>query len=126
MVNISLTAIAVPEFYEVLEIFSIVGIFDHNWVDENLRWNTPDYNRVSVILLDYKNVWVPEIIMTNTSVDLDSFGEDWQLIKYPNDDSSARFPADHIKATCSMNVLYFPFDIQDCFIQVYVLGILST
>ena len=122
MVNISLTTIALQEFDEVLERFSMVGVFNLYWVDENLRWNTSDYNGVSVIHMGYENVWVPEIIMTNPSDTLDSFGEDWQLIEYSNDGSSAWHPADLIKATCSMNVLYFPFDIQDCYIEVYVWG----
>ena len=30
------------------------------------------------------------------------------------------FPADLIKATCSVNVYFFPFDIQECHIPTYV------
>ena len=121
-VDITLTAIALQEFDEVLERFSIVGIFGLSWNDVNIAWNTSDYNGVSIIYMGYKNVWVPELIMTNPSDVLDSFGEDWQLLEYSSDGTASWYPADHIKATCSMNVLYFPFDIQQCHIEVYVWG----
>ena len=115
--NVTLMAIALQEFDEVLERFSIVGIFALSWVDENMVWNTSDYNGVSIINMGYKNVWIPELIMTNPSDALDSFGEDWQLLEYSNDGIASWYPADHMKATCSMNVLYFPFDIQQCYIE---------
>ena len=60
-----------------------------------------------------KDVWVPEIILTNPSQKLDSFGKVWQLIHYDSNGGAAWFPEDLIKATC------FPFDIQGCSMELH-------
>ena len=64
--------------------------------------------------MGYKDVWVPKLIMTNPSQKLDSFGKESQLIRYDSNGIATWNPGDLIKATCSLNVRYFPFDIQEC------------
>ena len=118
-VQISLSIIALQEFDEVLEKFSVVGVFQMQWTDENMVWNTSSYSDIEYIFMGYKDVWVPEIILANPSTSLDSFGAEWQLIRYNSNGSALWFPGDLIKATCSVNVYYFPYDIQECDIQIY-------
>ena len=120
VVNISMTMIALQEFDEVLEKFSVVGVFGLHWIDENMVWDVSNYSNITSIFVGYKDVWVPEMILSNPSEKLDSFGEDWQLIRYTSNGRAEWFPGDLIKATCSINVYYFPFDIQECHIEVYV------
>ena len=67
--------IALQEFDEVLERFSIVGIIVIQWTDENLLWNPADYGGISVTNFGYKEVWVTELIMDNPSEKIDSFGK---------------------------------------------------
>ena len=62
--------------------------------------------------MSYKDVWVPEIILTNPSSKLDSFGKEWQLLRYFANGYAYWYPADLVKATCSLNVRYFPFDME--------------
>ena len=119
-VRVGLAAIALQEFDEVLEKFSIVGVFELRWQDENMVWNPANYSGINNTVLGYEDVWVPELILTNPSDKLDSFGKDWQVIRFTSDGWAEWFPADLIKATCSVNVYYFPFDIQECKIETYV------
>ena len=119
-VSVALVAIALQEFDEVLEKFSIVGAFELRWQDENMVWNPANYSGISDTVLGYEDVWVPELILTNPSDKLDSFGKDWQVIRFYSDGWAEWFPAGLIKATCSVNVYYFPFDIQECKIETYV------
>ena len=125
-VQMGLTIIALQEFDEVLEKFSVVGVFHMQWKDENLVWDTSIYSDIEYIFMGYKDVWVPEIILTNPSMSLDSFGAEWQLIRYSSNGSASWFPGDLIKATCSVNVYYFPYDIQECDIQIYAWAYRST
>ena len=119
-VSVGLVAIALQEFNEVLEKFSVVGVFELRWQDENMVWDPANYSGINNTVLGYEDVWVPELILTNPSDKLDSFGKDWQTIRYYSNGMAEWFPADLIKATCSVNVYYFPFDIQGCDIETYV------
>ena len=59
--------IALQEFDEVLEWFSIVGIIVIQWTDENLIWNPADYGGINVTNFGFKEALVPELIMINPS-----------------------------------------------------------
>ena len=121
-IQVHLSAIAIQEFDEVLEKFSVVGVLALNWKDENMVWDAEDYGGTMSVFVGYKDVWVPEIILSNPSEKLDSFGKEWQLIRYSPDGTANWYPGDLIKSTCSIDVRYFPFDIQECDMEFYVWG----
>ena len=119
-VSVGLDVYALQEFDEVLERFSVVGIFYLGWQDESMMWDPANYSGINNTVLGYEDIWKPELILTNPSDKLDSFGKDWQVIKINSNGQVLWFPADLIKSTCSVNVYYFPFDIQECKIETYV------
>ena len=125
-VFIQLSAIAIQEFDEVLERFSIAGAFIVYWKDDNIDWKPSDYGGVTTVFMGYSDVWVPEIILTNPSEKLDSYGKAWQKIRYDSTGVANWTPGDLIKATCSINVRYFPFDIQHCDLELFTWGYLAS
>ena len=84
--------VALQDFDEVLERFSVVGAFLLSWTDENMVWDVSNYGDITTVFVGYKHVWVPEIILTNPSEKLDSFGKDWQLIWYSSNGTAQWFP----------------------------------
>ena len=121
-VHLMMTIISLQEFNEVLERFSVAGGFSLYWVDESMVWDENDYNNITSVFMGYKEMWVPELILTNPSQELDSYGKDWQLIRYDSWGYAYWMPADLIKATCFLDMSYFPFDIQECSMDFYVWG----
>ena len=122
VVDIMLYVGALQEFDEVLERFSLVTVLSLSWTDERLTWNSSDYGEISTTFFGYKEVWVPELILTNPSEKIDSFGKDWHRIRYRSDGKAAWKPGSLVHATCSVNAYYFPFDIQECFLDLFVFG----
>ena len=112
--------VAIQDFDEVKEQFSVTGVFFLHWIDQNMKWNKEDYGNITSVMMGYKDVWVPEIILTNPSQKLDSFGKEWQVIRYLSYGFATWYPADLIKATCSLDLRYFPFDIQECSMELYI------
>ena len=112
--------VAIQDFDEVKEHFSVTGAFFLYWIDQNMNWKKENYGNITSVMMSYKDVWVPEIILTNPSQKLDSYGKEWQLIRYTSNGVATWYPADLIKAACSLDVRYFPFDIQDCSMEVYI------
>ena len=112
--------VAIQDFDEVKEHFSVTGVFFLHWIDQNMKWEKEDYGNITSVMMGYKDVWVPEIILTNPSQKLDSYGKEWQLIRYTSNGIATWYPADLIKATCSLDLRYFPFDIQECSMELYI------
>lgn len=125
-VYVSLAVIAIQEFDEVLERFSVAGALFLVWNDQNMVWDDKDYDGVDTVFTGYKQVWVPELILTNPSEKLESFGKEWQLIRYDSNGWASWTPGDLIKATCSIDVRYFPFDTQECSLVMYTWGYLTN
>ena len=121
-VDITLYLIALQEVDEVLERFSFVGAFKTTWKDDKLVWNPSDYGGITSVMMNYEDVWVPEISILNPSEKLDSFGKDWQDIRYHFNGTSIWWPGDYIKVACTFNVYYFPYDVQTCSVNVYIWG----
>ena len=80
IVLVGLDAIALQEFDEALGKFSVVGVIELIWQDENMIWDPAIYSGINYTVLGYSDVWKPEIILTNPSDMLDSLGKDWQVI----------------------------------------------
>ena len=120
-VNITMAVSALQEFDEVLQRFSVVSLFFLSWKDDNMVWNRT-LTGIESVMMGYKDVWIPEIILTNPSAKLDSFGKEWQLLRYDSNGLGSWYPGDLVKATCSLDVRYFPFDIQECSIEMYAWG----
>ena len=123
-VHFDFSLVAIQDFDEVHETISITGIFGLYWIDENFRWNTANanYSSIPYVYMGYNEVWVPELILTNPSQKLDSFGKEWQIIRYNATGLAQWYPADLIKATCSLDLRYFSFDIQKCTLEYYIWG----
>ena len=122
VVDVKLFVGALQEFDEVLERISLVTVFHLTWTDENLTWNASDYDGINTTFFGYKEVWVPEIFLTNPSEKIDSFGKEWHSIRYNSDGKAVWEPGTLIEAACSVNAYYFPFDIQECYLELLIWG----
>ena len=121
-VDIALKMIALQEFDEVQEKFSFVGVIRIQWKDVRMMWSMSNYSGIETLVMGYRHVWLPEIILSNPSEKMDSLGDDWQLIRYGANGKAKWHPQTLFKATCPINAYYFPFDIQKCCVDVYAWG----
>ncbi|XP_062607795.1 acetylcholine receptor subunit alpha-1-A-like [Saccostrea cucullata] len=89
--------------------------FQMNWTDINLSWNPEEYDDVQLIHLKHDQIWKPDIIMYNS------------IESSTGSSSSTNIPINYkgqaiwwsrwiFKSTCLMDIRYFPFDVQECFL----------
>ncbi|XP_062589897.1 acetylcholine receptor subunit alpha-like isoform X2 [Saccostrea cucullata] len=89
--------------------------FQMKWTDINLSWNPEEYDDVKVIHFNHDQIWKPDIIMYNS------------IESSTGSSSSTNIPVDYkgqaiwwsrwiFKSTCLMDIRYFPFDVQECFL----------
>ena len=117
---------SLQDLNELLERISVGGVFHLIWNDINMRWNKTIHGAVEHIFVGYKDVWLPEIILSNPSEKLHSFGQDWQLIRFDSNGWATWAPGDIITAKCNLNHRYFPFDTQTCSLDLHVWAYLAT
>ena len=126
IVYISLSIYSLQDFDELLERISVGGVFFLIWRDVNMEWNESRYGGVKNIFVGYKDIWIPEIILSNPSDKLHSYGQDWQLVRFDSKGWASWAPGDIITAKCHLNHRYFPFDTQTCSLDLHVWGYLAT
>ena len=121
-VDVSLSVVALNDIDEISEKFAVSGFFTISWYDENMIWNGWEYGGIYQLHVGYNKVWVPELILLNPTEKVKSLGEDWHKIRYYYTGLAQWFPAELIEATCSIDVYNFPFDVQECYLNLQVYG----
>ncbi|CAH1786653.1 unnamed protein product [Owenia fusiformis] len=92
---------------------SLYHILDTRWRDEYLTWNASEFGSVQSIRLPANKIWTPDLVISNyadenfndrmiTNVIVDNKGNVLWMV-----------PA-LVKTYCTLNVQYFPFDLQSC------------
>lgn len=113
---------SIQEFDEVKGMFSYVGALLVMWNDVSMRWDPAQYGGVWQVTVSYRDVWIPELILSSPSDDVESLGKNWNRIRFYADGNAMWMPADLIKSTCLVNVKNYPFDTQSCVTSFNCLG----
>ncbi|XP_050666745.1 neuronal acetylcholine receptor subunit alpha-10-like [Leptidea sinapis] len=84
------------------------------WMDHHLRWNTSDFNGISVIRLPHQRVWKPDIILyNNADPNYSSAVINTNVIVKHTGEVTWLSHGIYV-SVCDINVEQFPFDIQVC------------
>ena len=51
-------------FYDVL----CCQLLGQMWKDDNLKWNTTEFENITYIVIDAEDIWVPDVIIKNRFV----------------------------------------------------------
>ncbi|XP_022258930.1 acetylcholine receptor subunit alpha-like 1 isoform X1 [Limulus polyphemus] len=89
---------------------------EQEWNDYKLRWDPEEYGGVSKLHVPSEQIWLPDIVLYNNA---DGNYEVTIMTKatlHSNGLVIWRPPAIY-KSSCEMNVQYFPFDVQTCFMK---------
>ncbi|XP_068626749.1 neuronal acetylcholine receptor subunit alpha-3-like [Battus philenor] len=84
------------------------------WTDYHLRWNTSDFDGISVIRIPYERVWRPDIILyNNADPNYKSAVINTNVIVKHTGEVTWLSHGIYV-SVCDINVEQFPFDIQLC------------
>lgn len=97
------------------------------WVDSRLAWNPASYHGLLVTEVPPTSIWTPQLILVN------GVSENLKLKLDNGTTSCVAFTgntvvslAGQFKATCSMDLTYFPFDTQVCSLQFVNMDLRQT
>uniref|UniRef100_A0A3Q1H3T8 Neuronal acetylcholine receptor subunit alpha-7 n=1 Tax=Acanthochromis polyacanthus TaxID=80966 RepID=A0A3Q1H3T8_9TELE len=105
-VQFSFTLMQVMDVDEKNQILTTNAWLQMQWYDHYLQWNQSEYPGVKNLRFTPDQVWTPDILLYNR-YDLLSF------VCKPSSLVISAFPGIFV-STCSVDVRWFPFDIQRC------------
>ena len=115
---------SMQDYDEVSGILKMSASFILYWSDEIRNWNTTEYNGLDSIQLPIQNTWIPKIIIRNMVIEKTLYHYDNDIdikttyVKYSNTGSARLIATAVITMSCSANILLFPFDSQECEVQL--------
>ncbi|XP_062607792.1 neuronal acetylcholine receptor subunit alpha-10-like isoform X2 [Saccostrea cucullata] len=101
---------------DVLLTVTLTGIIDVNWTDPKLCWDPIKYDNITLIHLPYDQVWKADIILHN-SIDSSMKSSISTNIPISSQGQVLWWSQWIFKSTCTMDIQYFPFDVQTCFLD---------
>ncbi|XP_050408937.2 acetylcholine receptor subunit alpha-L1 [Patella vulgata] len=90
-----------------------------HWKNELLVWDPSDYGNLTLIYPPDKNMWKPELAMSNGYNELTPIGSDFVLLKSYHDGQTVWVPGQKVQFLCRIDVTKFPFDTQTCYMEFF-------
>ena len=123
-IGIHMALHSMQDYDEVSGILKMSASFILYWSDEIRNWNTTEYNGLDSIQLPIQNTWIPKIIIRNMVIEKTFYYYDNDIdikttyVKYYNTGSARLIVTSVITMSCSADILLFPFDSQECKVQL--------
>ncbi|XP_044018760.1 acetylcholine receptor subunit alpha-like 1 [Aphidius gifuensis] len=89
---------------------------EQEWNDYKLRWNPEEYGGVETIHVPSEHIWLPDIVLYNNADGNYEVTIMTKAILHHTGKVKWKPPAIY-KSFCEINVEYFPFDEQTCFMK---------
>ncbi|XP_011304082.1 acetylcholine receptor subunit alpha-L1 [Fopius arisanus] len=89
---------------------------DHEWEDHKFRWDPSEYGGVTELYVPSEHIWLPDIVLYNNADGEYGITTMTKAILHHNGRVVWAPPA-IFKSSCEIDVRYFPFDQQTCFMK---------
>lgn len=100
------------------QTISLSGWLTIKWQDDRLIWTPASYGDIDMIFTAPSKIWKPEIIVENSVAGMEIIGPDNMLFQIKSSGEVRWDPPGLYDVHCEMDVTYFPFDYQTCYLQV--------
>ncbi|XP_005805599.2 neuronal acetylcholine receptor subunit alpha-5 [Xiphophorus maculatus] len=82
------------------------------WVDMKLRWSPEDFLGITTIRVPSDRIWLPDVVLYDNSDGRFEGTITKAVVKY--DGTISWNPPANYKSACTIDVTFFPFDLQNC------------
>ncbi|CAH0559910.1 unnamed protein product [Brassicogethes aeneus] len=112
--GISIYHVEVDEFKSTMTVHSWLRLM---WTDEKLKWSPADYGNLETLNLADHEIWQPDVFLYNsaTAATINHYANT-HCIVYENGEV-LWVPPTQFTVLCQLNLRYWPFDTQECFLK---------
>ncbi|KAL4216417.1 hypothetical protein ACF0H5_024142 [Mactra antiquata] len=96
------------------------------WHDERLMWNPGVYDNTEYIHALEEEIWKPEILINNAVENVGLVSDDHLIYRIKYTGEVEWEPLVSSTVDCGIDVTYFPFDTQECNIELTSWGLPDT
>ncbi|XP_077934905.1 neuronal acetylcholine receptor subunit alpha-5 isoform X2 [Halichoerus grypus] len=82
------------------------------WTDVKLRWRPEDYGGIKVIRVPSDSLWTPDIVLFDNADGRFEGASTKAVVRH--DGTVTWTPPANYKSSCTIDVTFFPFDLQNC------------
>ena len=90
------------------------------WKDHRLSWVPGDNNNLRSIMMEHGTVWKPELRLMNPATPVTSQEFSWPHVRYSYDGGARWAPNGFYEVSCSIDIKYYPMDVQTCIVRFQV------
>ncbi|XP_045177525.2 neuronal acetylcholine receptor subunit beta-3-like isoform X2 [Mercenaria mercenaria] len=98
--------------------FGILSVNHLSWTDGRFSWTPSSYSGITEMYLDYTYCWNPKIIIDNSIDDASILADGALLFQIDSSGVVTWSPSEEFTVHCSMDVTFYPYDTQTCFLSV--------
>ena len=117
-VRLTAYAININQFDEMSGELSLTMAFTLTWMDPRLSWTSSDYNNITSFPVNTEELWRPQVYLLQSSETLVDIADSAVQARLHRDGKIVWNTGKVIKVACSVDVKYFPFDTQTCFLTL--------
>ncbi|CAD5209894.1 unnamed protein product [Bursaphelenchus xylophilus] len=115
VVHIRLSLSQIIELDEINQIMMCAVWLRQTWKDYRLTWDPKEYGQIDVLHVPYEIIWVPDIVLYNAEAENNITISTKATVYYTGD--IVWEPPALFRTFCQMDVQWFPFDEQRCFLK---------
>ncbi|CAI4228193.1 unnamed protein product [Auanema sp. JU1783] len=105
--------ITVDEKNQVVDVNAWLKL---TWHDYSLKWNPDEHGGVTDLRFRKSQLWTPDVLMYNSADPQFDSTYASNVLVYP-DGTANWIPPGLFRLSCRIEIVWFPFDIQECFMK---------
>lgn len=113
-IKVLFSMVAIVDFNEIEETFTVTAFLKLSWLDEFLRWEPLIFGNLTHLSVPQEFIWKPFITLENSVVKVGELGTHSLQAAVEHTGVVTWKPVDVFKVSCPADVYKFPFDTQTC------------
>ncbi|CAF3395132.1 unnamed protein product [Rotaria sp. Silwood1] len=116
VVKLGITLTQIMDIDERNQILTTNIWLDQEWKDQFLKWNPDEFGGLKKIRIPCRHIWLPDIVLYNSA---DDYTQGYMQALAMIDFNGNVFwpPIVKFRSTCKIDITWFPFDDQLCFLK---------
>ncbi|KAK3106248.1 hypothetical protein FSP39_015984 [Pinctada imbricata] len=102
---------------ELDESLTTTGNLKIKWKDTRLTWNTTKYSGQKLTYRSQQDVWKPDLVLSNGNSKIHELGNRFYFVVIHHTGDINWEPYEVLTTVCNMDMTYFPYDKQICYIN---------
>ncbi|CAP25919.2 Protein CBR-ACR-25 [Caenorhabditis briggsae] len=116
MVRMGLVLQQIVDVDEKNQVVDVNAWLKFSWIDYSLKWEPEEYGGVTDLRFRKGQLWTPDVLMYNSADPQFDSRYASNLLVYPNGLVNW-MPPGLYRLSCKIQVVWFPFDVQECFLK---------